>query len=99
MTSIRFFPTLAILVGATLIGICAATSHAGQMWTDADGDGLPDSSPLIRPPCAALTIDLWVDSQSFQFTNFWAWAGWPAGHLKYIDGSGVILAAGCTPDS
>ncbi len=51
--------------------LAPASARAGQVWTDGDGDGLPDTSPLGSVPIGAdVTVDVWIDSQSFVWTDF-----------------------------
>ncbi len=64
--------TVRILVVACLIYSFAAFADAAdQIWTDGNGDGLPDPPTLPAPPIGdTVTLDIWFDSGSFQFTNY-----------------------------
>jgi hypothetical protein len=50
-----------------------AAVFAGQVWTDGNGDGLPDVANQNRQPSDLVTVDVWIDSQSFQWTYYQAW--------------------------
>lgn len=57
-------PALAAVVSANPVA-------AGQVWLDANGDGLPDPNGLqFIFPSDHLTVDIWVDTQSFTFTGY-----------------------------
>ncbi len=62
------------------VGIANSLS-ARSMWTDVTGDGLPDSPvdtvvtcpeapPRYVAPGETAVVDLWIDSESFEFTDF-----------------------------
>ena len=75
---------------------CASAAFGGQAWTDANGDGQPDTAPIVAPASTNLTVDLWIDSQSFTYTSYNIWAEWTGG-LSRI-GGGVNQVAGCSND-
>ena len=63
----RMITILSILAVAML----QAAAFAGQIWTDGNGDGQPDVGPkFIAPASTNVTVDVWVDTQSFAFTYF-----------------------------
>ncbi len=46
------------------------SAHAATVWTDADGDGLPDTGTFPTSTGSTVTVDVWIDSESFTWTNF-----------------------------
>ncbi len=50
--------------------LIATPAVAGQVWTDANGDGLPDERSIFSVPSVIGSADIWVDTQSFTFTAF-----------------------------
>jgi hypothetical protein len=67
-----------------------APAGAGQIWTDGNGDGLPDGSPPAAPPSTNVTIGVWIDAQSFSWTNFLAYIEWTGQCISYVSASYVI---------
>jgi hypothetical protein len=62
----RFF-----IVSSVIYSLAAFAHASDQIWTDGNGDGLPDPPVLSGPPVGStVTVDLWFDSGSFQFTNY-----------------------------
>lgn len=55
------------------VAMLPAAAFAGQIWTDGDGDGLPDGAKFIAEPSAVVSVDIWIDTQSFVFTYFQCW--------------------------
>jgi len=84
---------IACAAAASLLAIFVATPlvHAGAIWTDANGDGLPDApGTLVASAGEVLSVDLWVDSQSFAWTNFLAYAEWTPGCFTFVSGQYII---------
>ncbi len=50
--------------------LTATPAFPGQVWTDANGDGLPDDQAIFLLPSYLTTVDVWIDTQSFVFTSF-----------------------------
>jgi len=68
---------LCALALALLAALAAAASPtrdaalAAEIWFDSDGDGLPQGSPLMAvDPGQEVTLDVWIDSGSFLWTNY-----------------------------
>jgi len=61
------FLTIAL---AAALALCCSSAFAGQVWTDGNGDGLPDGGPFVVAPNTSVTVGVWVDAQSFSWTNF-----------------------------
>ena len=84
---------LAAPLAALVLGLSVAGASALPLWADGDGDGLPDSADRLQlvEPSALVTVDVWVDSQSFLWTNFQIWMEHGTA-LEYA--SGVYLVTG-----
>ncbi len=66
----RVITTLFILA----VAILPTAAFAGQIWTDGDGDGLPDAAKFVgRLPSDLVTVQVWIDTQSYAFSYFQAW--------------------------
>src|SRR5262245_27777386 len=77
------------------LALAPATVFAGQIWTDANGDGLAD--PAVPFPASVsdnVTVRIFFDSQSFTWTNFQAWAEWQTGLTFNMAGSGYDISGG-----
>lgn len=98
MKRARNVPAFSIFLIVVALALPVSISNAGQIWTDANGDGLPESGENVLPRCSIATIDVWIDSEAFPFTRFVIWAEWATG-LNYVEGSGVVLTSACGPDS
>jgi hypothetical protein len=55
------------------LALAPASVFAGQVYTDGNGDGLPDGAPFTAAASAQVTVDIYMDSQSFAWTNYQAW--------------------------
>jgi hypothetical protein len=56
------------------LALAPAAVFAGQIYTDANGDGLADVGPILGVPASQnVTVDVYIDSQSFTWTNYQAW--------------------------
>lgn len=88
----RLITTLFVLSVALL----PAAAFAGQIWTDGNGDGAPDVGPLPGVPSQVVTVDVWLDTQSFTFTSFQAWTQYDPQCAQYQ--SGQVTLAGGVPD-
>jgi len=65
---------------APLLLVATASTHAARIWTDANGDGLPDADSVFAgAPNDVVGVDLWIDSEGFTFANYQAWIERPAG--------------------
>jgi hypothetical protein len=70
---------------------CCGAASAGQIWTDGDGDGLPDGGPTVpQLPSTNVTVGVWIDAQSFSWTNFLAYIEWSGDCISYVSASYVI---------
>ncbi len=58
-------------VASALILAVSSPAFAGQIWTDVNGDGLPGDK-VFGQPSDNVTVDVWIDSQSFVFSEFQA---------------------------
>jgi len=84
-----------VFLAALALLTAAAGASAGQIWTDGDGDGLPDAGLVSTAPDSSLTVGIWVDSQSFAWTNFLAYVEWAPGCATFVSGEYVV--AGVAP--
>jgi len=70
--SIPAILALAVLIALPVAALIAPTAaHAAEIWLDTDGDGLPQGSPLWAvDPGDEVTLDVWINSGSFSWTNY-----------------------------
>jgi hypothetical protein len=78
-----------VAVAAAVLALCSG-ANAGQIWTDGNGDGLPDVDPIVAAPSTNVTVGLWMDAQSFTWTNFLAFVEWQANCISYVSATYVI---------
>jgi hypothetical protein len=81
---------LTVALTAAAVALCSS-AFAGQIWTDGNGDGLPDGGPPISaPPSSNVTVGVWFDAQAFTFTNFLAYIEWQGQCVSYVSATYVI---------
>ena len=81
---------LSVAVAVALVALCSS-AYAGQIWTDGNGDGLPDGgAAIVAPPSSNVTVGVWIDAQSFTWTNFLAYIEWSGQCISYVSASYVI---------
>lgn len=83
----RFLPATITTALLTLF----SSANAGQVWTDGDGDGLPDSGPLSATPSTNVTVGVWVDSQSFTYTNYLIYVEHDNSCITYVSASYAVI--------
>jgi hypothetical protein len=59
-----------ILAQALAVILLSNPVTAAQIWTDGNGDGLPDTSPIAVSSGANVAVDIWIDAEGFSWTNF-----------------------------
>lgn len=79
-----------VIVCAALLG-AAGAANAGQIWTDGDLDGLPDATPLTAGPGDTVSVDIYVDSQSFTWTGFIVFVEWDPTAISYLSATYMIV--------
>ena len=85
---------LGVFSFTVMLWLFASRAHAGQIWTDGNADGLPDDgASLLAAPGEVVSVDIWIDAQSFQWTNFLAYAEWNAGCFSYVSAQ-YLLSGG-----
>jgi hypothetical protein len=71
------------------------SASGGQIWTDRDGDGLPDGGlASAAQPSTNATVGVWIDAQSFSWTGFLAVVEWSGDCISYVSASWVITGGG-----
>ena len=80
---------LSVTLVAALFALCGS-AHAGQIWTDGNGDGLPDGTLFTAPPSTNVTVGVWIDAQSFNWTNFLAYIEWSGDCISYVSAQYVV---------
>ena len=86
---------LSATIIATLLILCS-NALAGQIWTDGNGDGLPDSGPIPATPGTNVTVGIWIDAQSFTWTAYLAYVEW-TGCMSYVSAQYVITGGNNFP--
>ncbi|MFN0151404.1 MAG: hypothetical protein ACKVU1_11940 [bacterium] len=85
---------LVFVASVIVLAVIAAfpiPSNAGQIWTDANGDGLPDApGTFVASAGDVVSVDLWIDSQSFAWTNYLLYVEWAAGCFSYVSGEYTV---------
>jgi hypothetical protein len=76
---------------ALALSLVPAGLAALPLWADGNGDGLPDPAGgvTLTERTALVTVDVWIDSQSFVWTNFQVWLEHPTA-LAYEDGAYLV---------
>ena len=74
----------------------AVPAFGGTIWTDGNGDGLPDASAIQTAVGATVSIDAWIDSGDFLWTNFLVFVERTSG-LTYVSASYIISGGSNTP--
>ena len=88
---------LTVAMVAAVVALCSS-ANAGQIWTDGNGDGLPDGGPAIAAsPSTNVTVGVWFDAQAFAFTNFLAYIEWQGQCVSYVSASYVITGGSNFP--
>ena len=78
-------PVLAAFSVVAVLALAGSPAYPGQIWTDGDADGLPDDgATLTVAPGEIVSVDIWIDSQAFQWTNFLVYAEWGAACFSYV---------------
>jgi hypothetical protein len=69
-----------------------------SIWTDFDGDGLPDlSGPTFAEPGRLVSVDLWIDGGDFVWTNYLAFVEWNPDCMSLASASYLISGGGNFP--
>lgn len=74
-----------------LLLLAAPAARAASVWTDGNGDGLPDApGELVTAPYTIVSVDVWIDSGTFVWTNFLAYVEWTPSCLTYLNGAYLV---------
>jgi hypothetical protein len=84
------------LVALLALVMLAAPALAATVWLDSDGDGLPQQGGLLAVSNGAnLTLDVWMNSGSFQWTNYLLYVQWDGcmnvSNPEYVIGGGTAF--------
>lgn len=88
MTARRGRDSLIALLALLFLAAAFDAAAAGTVWTDYDGDGLPDCGPANAFDASVGTVvgvDVWVDSQSSTWTGFMLFVAWDSAYLTFSD--------------
>lgn len=89
-------PTLALLL-AMATAPFGGQPRAADMWTDYNGDGLPDPrSPFSVEPGRSVSVDVWLDADGFRWTNFVVYVEWDPSAMTYQTADYLISGSGTT---
>lgn len=98
---IRFASFWRPCVGLLALGLVtlggAHFTRAATIWTDANGDGLPDSSTFTVPPSTNVTVGVWIDSEGFAWTSYAVYVEWTPGIFSYVSAQYVVTGGGNFP--
>jgi FlgD Ig-like domain/Beta-propeller repeat len=83
---------LLLLLGLVLALPNASSLQAAEIWLDADGDGLPDSDTLAIEVGQPVTVGIWIDSESYTWTNFLAFVEY--GDAIEVDSAAYTVSGG-----
>lgn len=90
--------TIRAILAALAIVVVSERAGAASIWTDANGDGLPDAeTPLVIPPSTNVTIGVWIDSEGFAWTGYAAYVEWTPGILSYVSAAYVVTGGSNAP--
>jgi hypothetical protein len=67
-----------LLLGLFVTMLGSGRGWAQTVWTDGNADGLPDLDALNAGPGSVVTVDVWIDTASFNFTNYLTFVEWGA---------------------
>src|SRR5262245_45371289 len=89
-------------IAATIIATVSCLAFFGnvgaaQIWTDGNGDGLPDVGPITVAPSTSVTVGLWIDAESLNWTNYLAYVEWTPGCIQYESATYVITGGNNFP--
>ena len=90
---------VAHLALSLLLVTCLTTrTRGGEIWTDGNGDGLPDPpGTLVAAFGDSVEVDVWIDAQSFAWTNFLAYVEWDGSCFQYVSAEYLIAGGSNFP--
>jgi hypothetical protein len=74
--------------------------YGGRIWTDMDGDGLPEcgpASPFLHAPGDTIAFDVWIDTESFVWYSFSIYVEWEPVALDFVAAEYVIAGGQNSP--
>jgi len=82
---------IALIVPLLALAVAAPAARAASIWTDSNGDGLPDGpGGVAAAPGEVVTVGIWIDSGAFAWTNFLAYVEWDPVCLTYLTGTYIV---------
>jgi hypothetical protein len=79
-------PRAAILVALVLlVSLTSSPARSREIWTDANGDGLPDGGAMALAVGDTARLDLWFDSDALNWDGYYLYLGWPRGAFLWTD--------------
>ena len=77
----------------TFVALTGDLAVGATVWTDRNGDGLPDSGVSSIAVGTEFTVDVWIDSETFTWTNYLVYIEHASGAFKRRDANYWVQGA------